>query len=278
MHADEYDEFTAAPYKTIIEKFLPRVCSALDTDPVNQGLTLATAFGDFRSQEKSLAETCAKLTQKFGYCPGMITGQRILAPFDFLADQLRGFKSITMDIRRIPDKIKTALDAITPLMIKMADPAVSRPGLISLIPLHLAPFINNKQFDELYWPSLEKTVVELDTLGVGCMIQVEQDCTRYAEYFARLPESTIFMIESGDPQRFTETLGQKHVFGGFYDPTITLIRSKEQCIDEAKRLLDICMESDHAYFIFDRIVMDIKSVDVSKLQAVLEWVRDKAVY
>jgi hypothetical protein len=278
MRSGEYDEFTAAPCSVIIEKFLPRVCAALDGDPVKRSLTLAAAFGDYLNQERAQALICEGLNRKYAYCAGFLNNQRILAPFDFLADQLRGFKSITMDIRRMPDKIKAALEVITPLMIKMAGPAVKRPGLISLIPLHLAPFINMKQFEELYWPSLEKTVVELDKLGVACMLQVEQDCTRYAEHFARLPQSTLFMIETGDPARFTETLGKEHVFGGFYDPTITLTRSKEDCIDEAKRLLEICMKSDHAYFIFDRIVMDIKSVDVSKLQAVLEWVRDNAGY
>ncbi|MDR1318236.1 MAG: hypothetical protein LBJ90_01310 [Treponema sp.] len=278
MRAEEYDEFIAAPCGVILEKFLPRVCTALEGDPVNRGLTLAAAFGDYCNQERAQALICEGLNRKYGYCAGFITNQRILAPFDFLADQLRGFKSITMDIRRVPDKIKAALEVITPLMIKMASPAVRRPGLISLIPLHLAPFINMKQFEELYWPSLEKTVVELDRRGVACMLQVEQDCTRYAEYFARLPASTLFMIESGDPARFTETLGKDHVFGGFYDPTITLTRGTEECIDEAKRLLEICMKSDHAYFIFDRVVMDIKSVNVSRLRAVLEWVRDNAEY
>jgi hypothetical protein len=278
MHTGEYDEFIAAPCAAIVEKFLPRVCAALEGDPVNRSLTLAAAFGDYCKQEGAQSLICEGLNRKYGYCGGFITNQRILAPFDFLADQLRGFKSITMDIRRIPDKIKAALEVITPLMIKMASPAVKGPEPISLIPLHLAPFINMKQFDELYWPSLEKTVAELDKQGIACMLQVEQDCTRYAEYFARLPPSPLFLIESGDPARFTETLGREHVFGGFYDPTITLTRNTEECIDEAKRLLEICMRSDHAYFIFDRIVMDIKSVNVSRLQAVLEWVRDNGKY
>jgi hypothetical protein len=68
------------------------------------------------------------------------------------------------------------------------------------------------------------------------------------------------------------------VFGGFYDPTITLSRSKEECIDEAKKLLDICMKSEHFYFTFDKSVIDMKSVDVPKLQAVYEWVYENGKY
>jgi hypothetical protein len=109
------------------------------------------------------------------------------APFDFLADQLRGFKAITMDIRRCPDKVKAAVEVITPLLIKMAIPPVIRPGLITFIPLHLAPFINMKAFEELYWPTFEKTIVELDKAGIACSLFVEQDWTRYCEYLERLP-------------------------------------------------------------------------------------------
>jgi hypothetical protein len=279
MHTEDYDEFIAAPYKTIVGKFLPRVCAALDKDPVSNALNLAAAYGAYTNSNAAHLSVYIKMAMKYGYAPGiMITHQMIEAPFDFLSDQLRGFKGITMDIRRCPDKVKAAVEVITPLMIKLATPAVMSPGLISFIPLHLAPFINMKAFEELYWPTLEKCIVELDKLGIASSLFVEQDWTRYCEYLERLPKSTIMFMENGDPKRFTETVGKDHVFGGFYDPTITLTRSKEECIDEAKKLLDICMKSDHFYFTFDKGVIDMKSIDVPKLQAVLEWVRENGKY
>jgi hypothetical protein len=76
----------------------------------------------------------------------------------------------------------------------------------------------------------------------------------------------------------SQNVGKDHVFGGFYDPTITLSRSKEECIDEAKKLLDTCMKSDHFYFTFDKSVIDMKSVNVPKLQAVCEWVYENGKY
>jgi hypothetical protein len=279
MYAEDYDEFIAAPYKTIVEKFLPRVCTALDTDPVTRSLKLAAAYGAYNNISAAHFGVYMKLGMKYGYAPGiMASNQMILAPFDFLADQLRGFKAITMDIRRCPDKVKAAVEVITPLMIKMATPPVMRPGLISFIPLHLAPFINMKAFEKLYWPTFEQMIVELDKKGIACFIAAEQDWTRYCEYLERLPKSTIIYMETGDPKRFTETVGKDHVFGGFYDSTITLSRSKEACIDEAKKLLDTCMKSDHFFFTFDKAVMDMKSVDVPKLQAVLEWVHENGKY
>jgi len=278
MEVEEYDEFIAAPYKTIIEKLLPRACTNLAKDPCSAALNLATAYGAYKNITGVQAGIVGKIAAKYGYVPGFVNHQLIAAPFDFLADQLRGFTGINMDTRRIPAKVKAAVDATTPIMIKMATPAVKRPGLCGFIPLHLGPFLNKKIFEELYWPSLEKTVVELDKIGVAFALFVEQDWTRFAPFLARLPKSTIMYMEAGDPKVFAETVGKDHVIGGFYDPTISLARSKEECIDEMKRLLDIVMKTGKYYLTFDRSVMDVKSIDIPKIQAVLEWVTLNAKY
>ena len=278
MHVEDYDEFIKAPYKTIIEKFLPRVCTALGKDPITSGLNLATAYGAYKNITAAQNAVYGKISAKYGYVPLFSNNQMIVAPFDFLADQLRGFTQVNMDTRRIPDKVKAAVEVITPIMIKMAIPPVMRPGLCCSIPLHLGPYLNKKIFDELYWPSLEKTIVDLDKIGIACSLFVEHDWTRFCEILATLPKSTIMYMEYGDPKRFAETVGKNHIIGGFFNPTITLTKSKEDCIDEAKKLLDIVMKTGKYYFAFDKSVMDIKSINVSKLQAVLEWVTENGKY
>jgi hypothetical protein len=277
MEENEYDEFIKAPYKTIIEKFLPRACPGLK-DPIQGGLNLAVAVGAYKNIAATQAGIVGKVSAKYGYVPGFVTNQLIQAPFDVIADQLRGFTQINMDTRRIPDKVKAAVEAVTPLIIKMAIPPVMRPGLISFIPLHMGPFLNRKIFSELFWPSLEKLVVELDKIGIACSLFVEHDWTRYCDFLETLPKSTIMYMEKGDPKVFADTVGKNHIIGGFYDPTISLGRSKEECIDEAKRLLDTVMKTGKYYFTFDRSVMDVKSIDVSKIQAVLEWVTENGKY
>jgi hypothetical protein len=277
MHEDEYDEFIAHPYDTIIKKFLPRVCTAVNTgDPMKDMLGLARAKMAYDSITAAQNAAAAKVSAKYGYVPAFTTNQKNTAPFDFLADQLRGFKQISMDVRRHPDKVKAACEAITPMMVKMATPQVIRPGLITFVPLHLGPFLNDKAFKELWWPTFEDMVVQLDKKGIACSLFVEQDWTRRAgEYLARLPKSTVMYMEAGDPEVFAKTVGKDHVFGGFFDPTITLGRSKEECIDAVKRLCDTCMsQSDHFYFTFDRSVIDAKSIDIPKLQAVLQYVSE----
>ncbi|MCL2579280.1 MAG: uroporphyrinogen decarboxylase [Oscillospiraceae bacterium] len=272
MEADEYDEYIANPYDAIVEKFLPRACPELDTDPANRSLVLGKAYRSFKKYSEGTRAVCGKLAAKYGLVPGFITGELIEAPFDFLADQLRGFKEINIDLRRRADKVKAACEATLPLMLKRAVPPVIRPGQINYIPLHLAPYIKMGDFEKYFWPTLEELVNGMDKAGVACTLFAEEDWTRYAEYLARLPKSAILMFENGDCAKIKATAGKDHLIGGFFDPTITLTRSKEECIDEAKRLVDICAPGGNFYFAFDKGIMDIKSVDVPKLQAVLEWV------
>jgi hypothetical protein len=278
MHEDEYDEFIAGPYKMIVETFMPRICSSLEGDAAARSLNFAKAFYEYKRQVDGHVAIYGRMAERFGYSSGVIAGPTTVAPFDFIADQFRGFTNITVDIYRIPDKVEAAVKAVYPYMLKLALAGQPESGGSCFIPLHLAPFINLKQFESLYWPTLRQMVEEADSHGVSSALFIEQDWTRYLDYLETLPKSTIGWVEKGDPVKFTEQFGKDHVFGGFYDPTITLTQSKESCIDEAKRLLDVCMKSGHFYFTFDRSIMDIKSIDIAKLQAVLEWIRDNAAY
>ena len=278
MMDDEYDEFIEAPYKIILEKFLPRVCSELDSDPIKRSLVFTKAFAEFRQKNAEHIGIYIKLMDRFGYSSGVIAGPTTVVPFDFIGDQIRGMNGIMGDIFRYPDKLEAAVEAVLPHMVKIAAPGEKADGRFCFVPLHFAPYLNLKAFKRFYWPFLERFVLDTEKLGVRSTLFIENDWTRYLDYLETLPTSTIGWVDDGDPEQFTEKFGKDHVFGGFFDPMITLTKSKEECIDEAKRLCDTCMKSGHFYFTFNKSVMDIKSIDIAKLQAVLEWVRDKAIY
>lgn len=277
MRPEDYDDFIAAPWQTVYERFLPRVCTKITGDAAgSKALTEALQiYNDRRAYQKGIFD---RLRDAYGFGEGLANCPRTEAPFDFLADQLRGFKGVTMDLRRAPEKVEAAVRAILPLMVRCARPPALREGLYAHIPLHMAPYMNAKQFERFFWPTLEKLVVTLDAIGIGCILFAEQDWTRYTGYLERLPPSSCIQLENGDPAHFAATVGQSHSFGGGWDPTISLVRSRQECLDDAKRFVDAGMACGKFYFGFDRNVMDIRTIDVGKVQAVLEWVRDYAIY
>jgi hypothetical protein len=278
MKPEWYDEFIADPAATIIEKIVPNACKALDIDPISRSNLLAKIYAVKQEEARLTKGIRDKLSEKYEYMTPLMNGPTVPIPFDNFADKYRGFKGIMMDMRRVPEKVKAAVDALFPIAKYKATCRGVTPGVVSFLPLHMPPYISTKAFEELYWPTFEGMVLFMTELGVFCNIFAEGDWSRYYDYMSRLPKTASFQLEEGDWAKMKSTFGREHAFGGLYDPTLTLTRTKEECIDEAKRLFDVCGEGGRFYFCFNRNVMDIKSVDVPKLQAVLEWVRTKAVY
>lgn len=276
---EDYDDFIASPYNCIVEKVLPRLYSEFNTDTNNKALVLGKAFKAFYDELTYMGMTVAKMNEKHGFSSLSGLVGFCEAPMDFVADQLRGFKGISLDIRRMPDKVEAAAEAALPLMIKMGTPAFGPNKYAStIIPLHMAPFMREKDFAKLYWPTLKKLVEALAAMGQPAYLFVEHDWMRFLDYLEELPENTRLRFEYGDPKLVKEKLGKKHILLGFYPIALLKTGTKEQCIDKAKELIDILAPGGKYVFDFDKVPLTMDSINVENLQAVLEYVGTNANY
>ncbi|MDI3480402.1 MAG: hypothetical protein PWQ97_57 [Tepidanaerobacteraceae bacterium] len=277
MLPEDYDEFIASPYDCIIEKILPRLYTELDTeDPNIKSLTLAKAMRAYGDETETFGALSAKLRARYGYAS--IPGGQTEAPYDFLADCFRSFTGISKDIRRIPDKVVAACEAVMPLLIKKGRlPAPSDFGM-TLIPLHMAPYMRLKDFEKFYWPTLKKQVEALTEMGINVLLFLENDWMRYLDYLYELPENTILRFEYGDPKIVKDKLGKKHIISGFYPISLLHEGTKEQCIDKAKELLDILAPGGKYWFDFDKSVLDLHGNIVENLKSVLQYVYENGRY
>lgn len=275
---EDYDAFIASPFDCIVERVLPKLYSKLDTDPVTRSLVMAKAFKAFTDETGNTGRIYGNLIQKYGYGFVNFFSGFCEAPFDFVSDQLRGFKNISIDVRRVPDKVEAAVEAVTPLMIKMGTPAEPAHYNGTFIPLHMAPYLRGKDFDRFYWPTFKRTVEGLKANGMRSYLFVEHDWMRYVDYLAELPEGTIMMFEYGDPKLVKEKLGKKHIISGFYPVSLLKTGTKEQCIDKAKELIDILAPGGGYYFSFDKVIITLDSANVENARAVLEYVAENAKY
>jgi len=279
MEVDEYDEFIESPYDCMLEKIMPRLYPELDTDPVSRSLVFAKAFKAYYDYMEAYGKLDANLIQKYGYyAPPAGSMSVVFAPFDFMADFLRGFKGISMDVRRCPEKIMAACEAVLPVQIKRGMPP--RPSKFgqTFIPLHMAPYLRTSDFEKLYWPTFSKLVHALAEAGQSCRIFCEHDWMRYLDYLYELPENTSLYFEFGDPALVKEKLGKKHILSGFYPLTYLKTASKEQCIDKAKELLDILAPGGKYIFEFDKSPVSLDSVNVQNYTAVLKYVSENSKY
>lgn len=279
MYADEYDQLINNPFDFLMEKVLPRKNTELDSDAVTRSIVFAKAFKAYFDYLGSSGMIEAKLREKYGfYSIPMESSGVVLAPFDYIGDNLRSIKEIMVDAKRYPEKIADACESLLPLNMKNGLPMVPSKYGQTFIPLHIAPYLGRKEFDKLYWPGLYKTVHSLAANGQPCNLFCEQNWMRYMDYLEELPAGTRILFEYGDPQLVKDRLGKKFIISGFYPLTYLQTATKQQCIDKAKELIDILAPGGNYIFDFDKGPLSLSSVNVENYTAVLEYVSENTDY
>jgi len=282
MEPEDYDDFIEDPYATIVETCVPRVYKNLDykKDPVRAMFAISQAIECQGKADAISTQVSKRLADKFGY-PSMPRGGGGYAPMDILSDQLRSFTGISVDIRRIRGKVKAALDAVYPLNYKKCLPPdmskYTRDAYVNY-PLHMATFMREKDFAELWWPSFYRQVTDFASLGIRSGAFLEDDWTRFLDYVQDLPTGTQIRFEYGDPKLFKEKLGKKHVISGGFPIKYLTTLTKAEIIDKTKEWLDIMAPGGQYIFGFDKGPLVFNDINLENLKAVVETVLEYGVY
>jgi uroporphyrinogen-III decarboxylase len=240
----------------------------------------AKAFFSFMSAMGKFAAATEINGQKIQQSIGIDIRRNVRSPLRFLADQLRSFTGISKDIRRIPEKVEEACEALIPVLVKMGaakgEKASNRD--IIFIPLHMAPFMREKDFARFWWPSFKKLTDQLNAYGYTVGMFLEQDWTRYIDYLQDMKPGTHLWIEYGDMALFKKKLGDKHILTGGYPINMAKTGTVQQCEDEVKRLLDIVAPGGHYYFSWDKGPLLLKDVKMENVHAIIKMVKEYGVY
>ncbi len=262
MLAEEYDDFLFDPTGFLFEKYLPRVAGAFDgLQPLGtlagnsyfgvaasayifQQPNVIAAFEKLKAAGEEVGRSLASMaafTQRMtslGFPP--FTSGVAQAPYDVLADFMRGAKNMMKDLYRRPDKVLAALDKLGPMILKRTLAAVQPGGSpIVVIPIHWAPdnFMSPKQFDTFFWPSMRKLMIGLIDHGLVPMPIWEADCTRRLETIADVPpHSCIYWFEGTDMAKAYEVLGDKIALHGNLSASLLTTGTPDQ-VDAAVRHL-----------------------------------------
>jgi len=204
MRADEYDALIADPTAFLYETWLPRVSSEASPKGqpasyrnqlalVKSAMAMLSYFYAFGPQIARLRSECGTVSAIAGI---------FKAPLDILADKLRGYVGLTMDLHTQPDKVLRACEALMPHLchvgLTTADPA-------KLVPigfwLHRAcvPFINPSQFASHHWPTLKPIIQEFWKHGHQTLFYAEGKWKHHFGAFRELPErSIVFHCDQDD--------------------------------------------------------------------------------
>ena len=265
MKADEYDALIQDPSGFFSNVYLPRIFGALaplQMLPFLPGILeiygVAINFIPYglppvQDAFKALMDAGGEALKWLGVVGGLnaelgsmgypqLWGGFTKAPFDMIGDTLRGTKGVMLDIYRQPEKLLEAMDAITPLMIKLGVGAAQVTGQpIIFMPLHKGAdgFLSDEQFERFYWPSLRNVILGLIEAGCVPNPAAEGGYNSRLDVVKDLPKGkTLWMIDRSDMVKAKKSLGQIACLMGNVPSSMLGIGKPEEVKDYAKKLID----------------------------------------
>jgi hypothetical protein len=250
MKAGEYDALIADPAGFLIEIFLPRVLGEC-ARPGSKRSFMALLKGGmaYMMMADAMRRRAVTLQERFGM-PQPMAGA-FLAPFDAIADAMRGLHGTMMDMYRQPDKLILACDVLVSEMVQFglstADPLKRYP---IFVPTHKPTFLSPEQFDTFYWPSFRKTMERLIEAGYTIRAYLEGDWHHHWHHMLELPRGKVLcdIDNQGDVFRAKADIGHHQCLtGGIPDSLFILGRPEE--VRERVRLLCESVGGDGGFLI-----------------------------
>jgi len=268
MPAEEYDWFLDDPTDYIIRRHWPRIMGAIaplkNLPPLHNMVSYGFGIPDFSAFAtpeiagalQSLMEAGKKQASftnsitpfigemiEAGYVSGPLAFG--MAPFDYFADFFRGTRGCMIDMYRCPNKLKEAIDKVTPWIIDLIlGPARMVKDLSTLIfiPIHKASggFMSEPQHREFFWPSLRAVILALIDEGFTPYVYTEGIYTDRLEALRDVPKGKVVYHIESDIFKAKEILGDVACIEGGPSGPMLNTGTPQGVKDYCKKLIDVC--------------------------------------
>lgn len=244
MKADEYDQLIAGPENFIKNVLLPRKHAFLyeDKNAAKEALKVYAEerFGSYVQYMPLLNKMMA---EKYGiYSFVNMAGPIVNTPYDDLFDYFRGFRGTLTDLRRQPEKVKAAADALWEY--RWADliqkPYDAKAGYL-FQPCHIPAYLSPKQYKELYWPYEKKLIEWIYNSGSKVLVLLEGRWEKVWDCFMDVPkDSCVLCIDDDDFLKAYAALGQQQIICGGLKMADVRLKSFDDLKDGIKNVIDTC--------------------------------------
>lgn len=213
-----------------------------------------------------------------GYPPLMGAGLMAGAPFDFLADMLRGTRGISQDMFRRPQKIHDYMER----RLKMNQDAIKDFPItispIAMMPLHKGDdmFMSDKQFDEFYWPTLKATFLAMIEEGIVPMPFAEGRYTLRLKQINNTPPSgVVWYFDQTDMELAKKTLRGICCIAGNVPSSLIMTGTPDVVKAECRKLIEACAPGG-GYIL--AAGASVEKGDINNLKAMMESAKEYGSY
>jgi hypothetical protein len=166
------------------------------------------------------------------------------APFDLIADNLRGTAGIAMDMYRKPEKLLEAIEVATKIHIaRLIESVNAMNGFQVTFPLHKGDdvFMSRKQFEKFYWPGLKKVIDALIEEGIMVSLFAEGSHNQRLDYYGDFPKGWVtWMFDRTDMAKAKKAIGDKCCITGNVPASLMIAGTPQQVKEYCRRLIEDC--------------------------------------
>ncbi len=282
MKADEYDQLIDDPTAFLYNVWLPRVsrdvCAIGEPSTYRNNLALVKGSMAMLQYFMGFGTQIGLLRQESGTVSA-IAGI-LKAPFDILADKLRGYIGLVMDLHTQPDKVLAACEALMP---HLANVALTTADPSKTVPVGLwmhrgcVPFVNMQQFHSLYWPTLKPIIEELWANGNQTLFYAEGNWNAHLESFLELPDgSIVYHVDQDDIFDVHKKIGHKFCLSGGIPNFLLSYGTPEEVRECCKKVIE-GVAGDGGYIMDASAIMQ-DDTKLENLRALTEATREYGTY
>jgi hypothetical protein len=282
MKPDEYDQLAEDPTGFLYNVWLPRVSA--DVSPkgsptsyrnnlsfLKGGMAMLSYFTAFGPQVQRLRTESGTVSAIAGI---------FKAPFDILADKLRGYIGLTMDLFERPKDVLKACEALMPHLLYVAlsgaDPEKNVP-IGFWMHRGCIPFINQEQFNNLYWPTLKPIIKEIWRHGHQVLFYAEGRWAAHLDAFAELPDGCIVLhVDKDDIFEVNRKIGHKFCLSGGIPNFLLAYETPDKVREFCKKVIDE-VARDGGYIMDASAIMQ-NDTSIENMKAMTEFTREYGVY
>jgi uroporphyrinogen-III decarboxylase len=282
MRDNEYDELIADPTGFLANRWLPRVTYTVkgqsEPNTFASNMTLLSGMAAMKNYFNAYGPHLERMRRETGTVSA-ISGI-LKAPFDILADKLRGYKALCMDLYQRPAKVQAACEALAPHLLYMAkrtsDPSKTVPvGLW----LHrgCVPFVSPPQFERFFWPTLKWIIEELWKDGIQTLFYAEGNWNPNLKHIKTLPEkSIVYHVDRGDIFEVYKEVGDKFALSGGVPNDILAFGTPDDVRLRVKSVIE-GVAKDGGYICDASAIMQ-DDTKIENLQAMCQAAREFGTY
>lgn len=291
---DEIQELTKNLGEFSATKFLPRVFGLMEpmrhfnlsgtlqytlTTAGIMPLSAAFARPDVQNMIRELVELEGMFAGYFGEVgafagevEGMgfpiMSGPPTFGAFDFYSDYLRGTILASMDLYDNEEDVEAFLKEFSAMQVAEIKRNPPQPGRIKFMPMHKAMdgFLSDEHYGRFYWPYQRKLINAWIEAGAIPYVYTEGKYDSRMKYLKELPKGkTIVHFEEIDIVNAKKELKDVACISGVFPAQLLTYGTKQQVVDEAKRLMDVWAPGGGYIFDFDGGIYDHKRENMEAL-------------